>query len=110
MVGRSVVWLVGRSPDNRFSVSTGGGVALYVRDTITFNLRPDLAVDGLEAVWIELLFPRTKGILVCTMYRPPMDSSFLSKMESSLSKIDPGTEFHILGDFNIDFFMVVPLC
>ena len=81
----------------------GGGVALYIRDSIAFNLRPDLAVDGLEAVWIELLLPRTKGILVCSIYRPPADNGFLEKLESSLSKVDPGSEIHILGDFNIDF-------
>ena len=81
----------------------GGGVALYVRNSIAFNLRPDLAVDGLEAVWIELLLPRTKGILICSIYRPPNDNGFLEKLESSLSKINPGSEIHILGDLNIDF-------
>ena len=80
----------------------GGGVAMYIRDSIAFNPRPDLAVDGLEATWIELLLPRTKGILVCALYRPPADNGFLSKLELSLSKIDPGTEFHVLGDLNID--------
>ena len=39
------------------------------------------------------------------MYRPPNDSNFLSKLELSLSKIDPGTEFYVLGDMNIDFFL-----
>ena len=82
----------------------GGGVAIFIRDSIAFNIRPDLAVDGLEAIWIELLLPRTKGILVCSLYRPPNDSGFLPKLEHSLSKIAPGTEFHILGDMNIDFF------
>ena len=31
------------------------------------------------------------------------DGGFLSKFELSLSKIAPGTKFHILGDVNIDY-------
>ena len=84
----------------------GGGVAMFIRDTIAYNPRPDLAVDGLEATWIELLLPRSKGILIGSVYRPPNDSGFLSKFELSLSKILPGTEFYVLGDLNIDFFQV----
>ena len=80
----------------------GGGVAMYIRDDIAYNPRPDLDVDGLESTWVELLLPKSKGILVCTAYRPPNDSSFLSKFESCLSKVEPGKEWYLLGDFNID--------
>jgi retron-type reverse transcriptase len=80
----------------------GGGVAIYIRDSIAFNPRPDLAVDGLEATWVELLLPKTKGILICACYRPPTDQSFLSKLEESLSKVNPGSEFYVLGDMNIN--------
>ena len=77
---------------------------MFVRDSIAFNSRPDLTVDGLEATWIELLLPQSKGILICAAYRPPNDSGFLSKFELSLSRIVPGTEFYILGDINIDYY------
>ena len=80
----------------------GGGVAIYIRNDIAFNPRHDLSVDGLEAVWVELLFPRTKGILVCCCYRPPTDGEFLTKLEQSLSKVDPRSELYIMGDMNID--------
>ena len=76
---------------------------MFVRDSIAFNSRPDLTVDGLEATWIELLLPQSKGILICAAYRPPNDSGFLSKFELSLSRIVPGTEFYILGDINIGY-------
>ena len=66
------------------------------------NPRPDLDVDGLEATWIELLLPKTKGILLCAIYRPPNDSSFLPKFESALSMVEPGKEWYIMGDLNID--------
>jgi hypothetical protein len=80
----------------------GGGVALFIRDSLAFNPRPDLAVDGLEATWVEILLPKTKGILVCVCYRPPNDGVFLQKFDDSLAKIEPGSEFYILGDLNID--------
>ena len=80
----------------------GGGVCLYIRNDVAFNPRPDLSVDGMEAVWVEILIPRSKGILVCSCYRPPSDGNFLSKLEVSLSRIDPSSELYILGDLNID--------
>ena len=94
MPGYSVI----RQDRNR----NGGGVAIYIRNDIAFNPRHDLSVDGLEAVWVELLFPRTKGILVCCCYRPPTDGEFLTKLEQSLSKVDPRSELYIMGDMNID--------
>ena len=51
---------------------------------------------------MEILLPKTKGILVGVVYRPPNDGEFLSKLEQSLAKIEPGKEVFILGDMNID--------
>ena len=82
---------------------SGGGVALFIRDNVAFNPRPDLSVDGLEAVWIELLPPRSKSILVCAFYRPPNDGNFLGKLEQCLSKVSPRDEYYLLGDMNINF-------
>ena len=81
----------------------GGGVLLYVKDGISYNTRPDLQEEGLEAAWIELFLPKSKGILVSSIYRPPDDSSFLSKLEISLGKVQPSTEIYVLGDFNINY-------
>ena len=102
-VGDGEIQISGFNVIRRDRNRNGGGVALYVKDSVAFNPRPDLAVDGLEASWIELLLPKTRGILVCSVYRPPSDRDFLAKMENSLSKIDAGVEFYVLGDLNIDF-------
>ena len=98
-VGDGEVRIPGFNIIRRDRNRNGGGVALFIRDNIAYNPRPDHEIDGLEAVWVKLLFPQSKGILVSSIYRPPNDSSFLPKMES---KIDPGTEFYVLGDLNID--------
>jgi hypothetical protein len=81
----------------------GGGVLFYIRDGLAFNHRPELSVVGLETVWMELLLPKTKSILLNCFYRPPGDSSFLGRFETCLGKVDPSSEWYILGDMNIDF-------
>ena len=56
-----------RKDRNRF----GGGVVLYIRDTISFSDRKDIIPDGLEMVCIELNLPYNKSLLISTWYRPP---------------------------------------
>ena len=43
-----------RRDRNRF----GGGVALYVRNSINVNFRSDLSTDKLEAISIEIIKPK----------------------------------------------------
>ena len=55
----------------------------------------------LEAIFVELLFPRSRPLLVGVCYRPPSDGSFLDSFRSAISKVDPRDEMCILGDFNV---------
>ncbi len=50
----------------------GGGVCTYIRNDIAFTSRDDLAHDSLETTWFELLLPKTKPIVVGSVYRPPV--------------------------------------
>ena len=54
----------------------GGGVCLYIRSDIAFNVREDLTPDGIESLWIDILLPHTKPITLCVVYRPPRDNYF----------------------------------
>lgn len=54
----------------------GGGVALYVKNGLAYNPRPDLVEPAIEATWIEVSLPRSKGFLICSINRPPMITSF----------------------------------
>ena len=47
----------------------GGGVLLYIRDSLAFNRRQDLELEGIESVWAEILLPKSRGIFVGSMYR-----------------------------------------
>ena len=62
-----------RSDRNRH----GGGVACYVRNDISFNVRRDFS-DEIENIVFDMLLPETKPILVGFLYRPPDQSKFLN--------------------------------
>ena len=66
--------------------SSGGGVSIYIRDSIKYKLRSDVPVDDLEIICIEVEPPKSKPFLVLAWYRPPSDpvASF-NKLEKVLS-------------------------
>ena len=49
----------------------GGGVAVYVHESLTNHRRLDLEEDGIECIWTEVLVKNSKPILVGNLYRPP---------------------------------------
>ena len=82
----------------------GGGVSIYVRDSIKYKPRCDAPVDDLEIICIEVEPPKSKSFLVLAWYRPPGDPvvSF-DKLEKVLSFFDKeGKEIILLGDTNCD--------
>ena len=82
----------------------GGGVALYVRDSIKMTPRDDVPSEGLELLCVEISPPKSKPFLVVAWYRPPSDlvDSF-NKLEKALAFLDKeGKEIILLGDTNCD--------
>ena len=113
VVALSETWLDGTVQDAEIEVNgysivradrnrQGRGVLLYIRDGIAFNPRPDLSVEGLEYVGVDLLLPKSKPLFVGCIYRPPSDNTFLDKLTTSLDKLDLSSEIYLLGDLNID--------
>ena len=49
----------------------GGGVVLYIRDSINFNIRYDLMIDSLELLSVGIFKPKVKSFIINTWYRPP---------------------------------------
>ena len=80
----------------------GGGVVVYVRDTLICRRRPDLEIRGLEAVWVEIQ-TKSKKVLIGGFYRPPnSNTQYFNHINES---IDRAYNTHIadviiLGDFN----------
>ena len=89
---------------DRQSDTHGGGVMIYIKDSIHYKRRPDLEPIGIECIWIEIVL-RHKHILFGLFYRPP-DSNFnyLATIENSIHlAVDSGIkDIIITGDFNFD--------
>ena len=89
--------------------SNGGGVSIYVRDSIKYKRRRDVPTDDLELICIEIEPPKSKSFLVLAWYRPPSDpvGSF-NKLEKVLSFLDKeGKEIILLGDINCDLTLTI---
>ena len=82
----------------------GGGIAVYVKDTLSVIRRSDLEIDfSGECMWLEILLPKAKGILFGTFYRPPSQSDFLDSFQEVLDCASAeNKEMLITGDFNFD--------
>ena len=81
-----------------------GGVAIYVRNTLFCKERPDLAVNDLEAIWIETKI-KQETLLVGSFYRPPSARvHYWTLVEESIKKaMSTPHKFIILGDLNSDY-------
>ena len=82
----------------------GGGVAIYVRETLACKQRQDLEINGLEAKWVEIIV-KSRKILIGAFYRPP--NSTVDYFNLILESIDRAfntniTDIIITGDFNYD--------
>ena len=88
-----------RSDRNRH----GGGVACYIRSDISFNVRGDFSSE-IENIFLDILLPKTKPILIGILYRPPDQSKFLDNLSTSISQTCSFNEqeVYILGDLNIN--------
>ena len=64
----------------------GGGVIVYVRDTLSCKRRVDLEVLRVEGVWLELT-SKSKRILVGGFYRPPNSSlEYFNLLKKSIDR------------------------
>ena len=87
----------------------GGDIGIYISTSVPYQRRFDLEQKDVECIWIEILFPRSKGFLVGIIYHP-RDSSrhlpndFGEKFESMLMNMaTEGKECIITGDMNCNY-------
>ena len=78
----------------------GGGVCLYVRNGLNFDLKR-IPTPSVECLFIDILFPNTRPITFGVCYRPPSDNSFLTNFQSVCDSLDNSNETYIMGDLNI---------
>ena len=85
----------------------GGGVALYVKDSVNYIRRTDLESKTLENIVIEIVLTTSKNFFVTTLYKPPQSSKYLQsnfdEIFNESLKLISSHEAILLGDLNVDF-------
>ena len=83
----------------------GGGVAMYVHDSLSHSLCPDFNEENLELIWCKIDPPFHASFLICCFYRSP-SVSLSDSMELFLNNLDTVTgsklEYIVIGDLNIN--------
>ena len=85
----------------------GGGVAMFIHNTLIYNMKPDLSInnDNIEALCIEIVNNNGKNILINTQYRQPAGiySEFEKYMKDFTNKVkNNGKDLYIVGDMNLN--------
>ena len=88
----------------------GGGVCIFLRSSINYQIRSDLVPNDLEGVCLEIIKPNSRPFIVASVYRPPdCSSEFFTSFESMIKAADnENKELHILGDLNCDMLKHMP--
>ena len=118
-IGVSETWLADHNYDlygidgyhfeeNHRSSRSGGGVGLFINNSIEFLRRKDLEINNelIESVFIEVPVCHSLGsrkVIIGVVYRPPGTNlkDFEDTLDSILSKIDKRL-CYLMGDWNIN--------
>ena len=82
---------------------------VYIVEDISAIRRNGLELGLVEGIWIEILIPKSKSLLVGAVYRPPVGSNYLhpefnAEIKESLDNaIAEEKEVIILGYLNANF-------
>ena len=97
--------------DGSNSVKRGGGVALYIKEDLTFTSQRlqqyNVSNRNNECLWVHVVRENAKDIIIGTVYRPPGGNveMFCDYLKNTLEEIGNNfnKEIFILGDFNINY-------
>ena len=68
----------------------GGGVAIYLRNSLNYTVRDDLTDESLETLTLEITKPKAKQFIVNSWYRPPNSSQeCLNTYENLITQMIP---------------------
>ena len=78
----------------------GGGVAIFVHKSIAYDQRLDFH-GNFENIFIDILLPKTKPILLGVVYRPPKNTDFVETLTESMFRRDTYVNKNIYRYVNI---------
>ena len=55
----------------------GGGVACFVKNSISYNWKLDFCINT-KSIFIEIFLPKSKPVLIGILHRPPDKYDFLN--------------------------------
>ena len=89
----------------RSSGKTGGGLAIFVHNSLTYSARQDLSTNNedTESLCIEIIITKSKNILVNTSYRQP--SGRYNELEIYLKQFlhkSKNKKSYLVGDLNLN--------
>ena len=84
--------------------NAGGGILVYVRNTILAKRRLDLETNEISCLWLEIIPEKGKSFLVGSLYRNPNERvEWVDRFEKFIDVVlNEGKEIILLGDFNKD--------
>ena len=101
------IYITGYTSCRRDRDRYGGGVIIYVADSLESYPIDEFYNKDIEALWTKICLRRSKPLVIGTIYRPPGKGKDLVKMGEIMSymseiksKLDVNQEVHICGDFN----------
>ena len=84
----------------------GGGVAIFLHESIQNTLRQDVNDFDSETIAVELKLPHVKLIVTVTLYRPEWPVEVFNRKEAMVSKIsEEKNEFILMGDLYSNMLM-----
>jgi hypothetical protein len=90
--------------DRKINGRHGSVVCIYLRYNLNYKICKDLRSDELEYLTVEITKPRTRSLLVSTLYWPP-DSPVchFDYFEKIVENVDETNhDYFLLGDTNVD--------
>ena len=89
---------------------SGGGVDVYVFESIRCLQRTDLLSVEIESLWIEIIQSNSSPIHIGVVYRPPNSSNdWFNQFEAQIDKASTiAQNIIMMGEFNIDFQKEIP--
>ena len=116
IIGVTETWLHNTSPD-LFNLQNytlirldreekrGGGVAFYINEQLKFKIRKEISLKQSESLFLEIINPKIKNIIVGLIYRPPHGQTnlFCEDLDKCLHTLTgEGKQIYLMGDLNID--------
>ena len=85
----------------------GGGVACYIRNNLSYEVESFWGGAEIESIFLELLLPNTKPVVVGINYRPPRQSEVLEIIKTHFSKLDTNiSKIYISGNFIVNLYLI----